>query len=155
MHPNEELIQAFYQAFQRRDFKTMQSCYVDDPTFSDAVFVNLQGDEVKTMWEMLCVRAKDLQVEYKNIKANEKEASVEWKATYFLSTTNRKVINEIKTHILFENGKIKHHRDYFSFYRWIRQAVGLKGWLLGWTPFFKKRVRQAALNGLFIYMNKQ
>jgi hypothetical protein len=107
------------------------------------------------MWEMLCVRAKDLQVEYKNIKANEKEASVEWKATYFLSTTNRKVINEIKTHILFENGKIKHHRDYFSFYRWIRQAVGLKGWLLGWTPFFKKRVRQAALNGLFIYMNKQ
>lgn len=155
MHPNEELIQAFYQAFQRRDFKTMQSFYTDHATFSDSIFVSLRGDEVKVMWEMLCIRAKDLQIECKNIKANEKEGSAEWKAIYKLSATNRRVVNQIKAHFVFENGKIKQHQDYFSFYKWIRQAIGWKGWLLGWTPFFRKYVRQAALNGLFLYMKKK
>ena len=58
MNDNEELIQTFYDAFARLDYKTMQDCYGDDPTFNDPVFGILQSDEVGAMWEMLCKNAK-------------------------------------------------------------------------------------------------
>ena len=155
MTPTEQLLTTFYTAFQKRDYKTMQDCYADNATFSDEVFVNLNAAEVKAMWEMLCIKGKDLQIEFNNIQADEQKGSAQWNATYSFSKTNRKVLNKIKAEFTFENGKIKKHRDHFNFYSWTRQAIGLPGVLFGWTNAFKEKVRTQARKNLDDFMSKK
>lgn len=155
MNQNEQLITKFYQAFQNKDYSTMQSCYADDATFSDEVFVNLNSSEVKAMWEMLIRRGKDLQLEFKNVSANEKTGNAEWIATYTFSATGKTVINHIYASFEFENGKIIKHVDRFSFYKWSKQALGLMGLLLGWTPFLKRKIRIQALKNLNEFISKR
>lgn len=154
MTANEELLTTFYRAFQQKDYKTMRACYADDAVFTDEVFVNLNSAEVKAMWEMLCKRGKDLQLEFKNIKADEKKGSAEWIATYSFSKTNRKVTNRIKAEFTFLNGKIKSHRDHFNFYAWAKQALGLPGFLFGWTKGLKEKVREQGKKGLEDFMKQ-
>lgn len=132
----------------------MQEYYADNAIFSDAVFENLDAAEVKAMWQMLITRGKDLQLEFKNVEANDQTGSAEWIATYTFSATGNKVINKIKAAFVFENGKIKEHKDNFDFYTWARQALGLKGLLLGRTSFFHNKVKQQAKNNLMKFMNK-
>ena len=62
-----ELITNFYTAFARGDWQAMNSCYSDDIVFSDPAFGLLRGEEVKAMWEMLCKRARDLEIRFSNI----------------------------------------------------------------------------------------
>ena len=154
MNSNEQLIHTFYSAFQKRDFKNMQACYADNATFSDEVFVGLNAAEVKAMWEMLCIRGKDLQIEFGKMQATDTTGSAEWKATYSFSKTNRRVINRITAHFIFENGKIKNHTDQFNFYTWAKQAFGLTGLLLGWTSTFREKVRTQAKKNLNEFLKK-
>ncbi|MGB3947890.1 MAG: nuclear transport factor 2 family protein [Bacteroidia bacterium] len=153
---NQQLIIKFYKAFQNKDYKTMQDCYADNATFSDPVFVNLNATQVRAMWEMLCVRGKDLELTFKNVTATVgNQASAEWEAHYTFSASNRKVINQIKAAFLIENGKIVKHVDTFSFYKWSKQALGTGGLLLGWTRLLKNKVRQGAMKSLTDFMNKK
>jgi len=155
MSPNQQLITNFYTAFQKKDYKTMQSCYADNATFSDPVFENLNAAEAKAMWQMLITRGKDLQLEFKNVEANDSTGSAEWVATYTFSATGNKVVNKIKANFVFENGKIVQHKDSFDFYTWAKQALGLKGLLLGWTSFLHNKVKQGAKSNLIKFMSKQ
>jgi len=149
---NEELITNFYESFKRKDFRGMQNCYADNATFSDEVFKKLNASEVKAMWEMLILRGNDLELEYKNVNADDKTGSAEWVATYTFSKTKRKVINRISAHFVFDNGKIVSHIDKFNFYKWSSQALGLTGLLLGWTGFLKKKVQLQAQSQLERFM---
>ena len=151
---NKELIIKFYSAFKNKDFKSMQECYSDSAVFSDSVFQNLNSSQVKAMWEMLCKNGKDLQLEFKNVSANETTGNAEWIATYTFSRTGNKVVNKIKADFVFENGKIVKHNDYFSFYIWSKQALGMSGLLLGWTPLIKNKVRKLAVKNLADFMKK-
>ncbi|TDB64049.1 nuclear transport factor 2 family protein [Arundinibacter roseus] len=155
MTPNEKLLTTFYNAFQQKDYKTMQQCYAESATFSDEVFRNLDTVRVRAMWEMLIKRGKDLQIEFKNIEANETLGSAEWIATYTFSRSNRKVINHIHANFMFEDGKIVHHVDRFDFYKWARQALGISGLFLGWSPFLRKKVQKSAAVGLTEFLNKR
>lgn len=141
MHPNEKLINTFYTAFQQKDYKTMQSYYSDNAVFSDPVFTNLNAEEVKAMWQMLCIKGKDLQLTFSNVSANDATGTAQWQAHYTFGATGRKVINKISAQFIFEDGKIIRHQDSFNFYQWARQALGLSGLLLGWTPLIKNKVR--------------
>jgi ketosteroid isomerase-like protein len=47
MSDNKQVIERFYSAFQRLDYKTMNDCYSDDIIFSDPVFLTLKADEGK------------------------------------------------------------------------------------------------------------
>ncbi len=154
MNANEIVINKFYTSFQNKDFKGMQDCYTDDAHFSDPVFLNLNAKQVRAMWEMFCVNGKDLQVEFKNVSANEKTGSAEWMASYIFSVTGSNVVNRIKANFVFEQGKIIKHTDQFNFYEWAKQALGASGLLLGWTPFVKNKVRKVAMKNLQDYMNK-
>ena len=153
MTTNEQLLHTFYSAFQQRNYKVMQQCYADNAVFSDEVFVNLNASEVKAMWEMLCIRGKDLQLEFKNIKANEEKGSAEWVAVYSFSKTNRKVINRIKSEFTFYDGRIISHLDHFNFYTWARQALGLPGILFGWAKGLKEKVRTQARKNLLDFIS--
>lgn len=152
---NQQLITKFYTAFQNKNYKGMQECYADSATFSDAVFVNLNASEVKAMWEMLCLRGKDLVLEFRDVKAQGNKVTAEWKAYYTFSATKRKVVNLIKADFIVENGKIVKHTDTFDFYKWSKQALGPAGYVLGWTNFFKNTVRKAARKSLNDFMNKK
>ncbi|REA59738.1 nuclear transport factor 2 family protein [Dyadobacter luteus] len=152
MTENEKLIDQFYSAFAKGDYKTMQSCYADNATFSDAAFVDLNSAEVKAMWEMLCKNGKDFQLSYSNVKDKENGASADWVATYTFSKTGNKVTNRIHADFKIVNGKIISHRDHFDFYTWAKQAFGTTGLLIGWTGFFKNKVRTTARENLAKFM---
>jgi len=152
-HKNEELIAAFYTAFNERDYKVMQAAYADTARFSDPVFVNLDAHRARAMWEMFCTRGKDLAITFANVNADDHKGSAEWTATYTFSATNRRVVNVIKANFLFEGGKITRHTDHFDFYKWSRQALGLPGLLLGRTSFLRKKTQAAALKNLQRFMS--
>ncbi len=148
MNKNEALIHAFYSAFANKDYKTMQDSYAPQATFSDPVFKRLNANEVKVMWEMFCKKGRFISLEFKNIRADESSGSAEWIATYIVSATGRQVRNHIYASFIFEQNLISKHTDKFDRYVWAKQAFGWKGALLGWTPFFMKKVSQVALENL-------
>lgn len=151
---NEQLIHTFYTAFAQKDYATMQQCYADNAVFSDEAFVNLNSEQVKAMWEMLCKRGKDMKLLYSDVVATENGGSAKWEATYTLSSTGRKVVNRIQAQFVIENGKIVKHTDSFNFYTWAKQAFGFTGVLLGGTSFFKNKVRKGAMQNLNAFMKK-
>ena len=148
MHPNAELIQGFYTALSRLDGAAMAACYTTDASFSDPVFQGLKNGVPGKMWRMLTTRGKDMTVVFDGIEANDATGKAHWVATYTFSATGNKVVNDIQANFTFENGKIKTHRDDFDLYKWMRQALGLKGALLGWLPPVQAKLRQTARAGL-------
>ena len=153
-HPNELLIERFYTAFQSKDFRAMQECYHSEAAFSDPVFVGLSSREVKGMWQMLITSGRDLTVAFRDIKANDSEGSAHWEAWYTFSRTGRKVHNVIDARMQFRNGLIWRHEDGFSFWRWSRQALGMTGYLMGWTPLVRDKVRNTARRSLEKFMKE-
>ena len=142
----------FYSAFQNRDYKTMQDCYDQNTIFYDPVFEDLVDDEVRLMWEMLCKRATDLSIKFSNVQADDEFGNCDWVATYTFSKTSRKIINKVRAHMRFKNGKIIEHSDQFKLSKWCRQAFGLTGLLLGTTSWFQKKIRRSAQQGLYDYI---
>ena len=61
------------------------------------------------------------------------------------------MINEIHSKFAIRDGLIVEHTDTFDFWRWSRQALGLKGWLLGGTSFVQDKIRKEARKGLAEY----
>lgn len=130
----------------------MQACYAENATFNDPAFTNLDAAHVRSMWEMLIKKGKDLRVEYNHVQTDGETGTAEWVAHYTFSATGKKVVNRIKASFVFENGKIVQHEDHFSFYKWSSQALGLSGILLGWTGFLRNKVRKRAAENLRLYM---
>jgi len=150
--PEVQLIETFYRAFQIRDYQTMASCYHPDARFRDEAF-HLSGNQPAAMWHMLCERGKDMTLEF---SVNEKDGKVtaHWEPKYHFSQTGRYVHNIIDAEFEFKDGKIINHIDRFDFWRWSRQALGLPGLLLGWSPFLKNKVSQMAMTNLKHFMQK-
>lgn len=140
MHPNAALVTRFYEAFARKDPAPMRAAYAPDARFSDPAFPNLRGGEIGDMWAMLCERAKDFRLEFRDVQADDAQGSAHWEAWY-LFQGNRKVHNVIDARFRFRDGLIVEHDDVFDFWRWSRQAIGPAGTLLGWTPLLKKAVQ--------------
>jgi ketosteroid isomerase-like protein len=156
MSDNAQVITRFYSAFQKLDYRAMNECYSDDIVFSDPVFLVLRGDEVRSMWEMLCKNAKDFSLTFSNIQLLDEEyATCNWVASYTFSKTGKKVVNKIKAFIKLKDGKIVEHSDAFRLSTWIGQALGWKGVLLGWSGFMKKRVQRNARKNLDRFMEKK
>lgn len=147
-----QLLTTFYEAFQRKDYQTMQACYADNAVFNDPAFPNLNAAQVRAMWEMLVRQGKDMQMTYRVLDANDTTGHAEWTATYTFSKTGRRVVNHVRSSFRFANGKIVAHTDQFDFHTWSKQALGLPGLLLGWTGFLQRKVQQTALDGLAKFM---
>jgi len=144
MHPNAELVTSFYSAWRAGDHETMARCYADSARFSDPVFPDLDADRVRAMWRMFCVSNNEIAVSFSDVKADDERGSANWEASYSFPKTGRQVHNKISASFEFENGLIVRHVDSFDFYRWSRMALGLPGFLLGWTSTIQGRVRAQA-----------
>jgi ketosteroid isomerase-like protein len=147
------LIERFYAAFARRDGAAMAACYRPDARFSDPVF-DLHGAQVGAMWTMLCDRATDLRLEWREVRADAATGSAHWEPRYTFSATGRPVHNVIDAAFTFESGLISRHVDTFDLWRWSRMALGLKGTVLGWTPFVQNAIRAQAQRGLDAFMKR-
>jgi ketosteroid isomerase-like protein len=147
VHPNEQLIDRFYEAFARRDGDAMAACYAPDARFSDPAFGELRGSEPGDMWRMLTGRAQDLEVRLVSREAGDEEGRARWTADYTFRT-GRRVHNDVRATFRFRDGLIAEHDDAFSFHAWSRQALGPAGLLLGWTPLLRGKVRKEARAGL-------
>jgi len=155
MEKNKACLHKLYTAFQQRDAETMLTCYHPEAIINDPVFELYSKEEIRGMWSMLCENAQEFELEFRDIKADEESGSVHWEAKYRFNATNRKVHNMIEASFQFEEGLIIHHQDSFSFYRWSRQALGLPGWLLGWSSFLQNKVQQQARINLKRYVSRK
>lgn len=149
-----DVIRKFYAAFQRRDHAAMAAFYAPDATFSDPVFPALRGPAVGAMWRMLCERGTDLRIEASGIEGDSTHGRAHWEAWYTFSATRRPVHNIITASFTFRDGLIQSHTDAFDLYRWARQALGLKGLLLGWAPPVQGAVRAQAARALDAFIRK-
>jgi ketosteroid isomerase-like protein len=154
-HPNDELIQNFYDAFARRDGDAMAASYAPDAHFSDPVFTGLHGREPGAMWRMLTGRAEDLEIRLVEHEAGANTGSAHWLADYTFAQTGRKVHNDVHAEFRFSDGLIAEHRDSFSFPAWARQALGPTGLLLGWTPIVRGKVQQQARTSLDEFLARE
>lgn len=154
MHAHKRLIENFYTAFSNLDPDTMVESYHEQVVFWDPVFESLDPKRVKAMWHMLCSNAKDFSIDYRDIKAGDEYGSCNWIAVYTFSGTGRQVINDVKAHFKFHEGKIIEHMDDFDLWKWSRQALGTPGRLLGWTPFMHNKIRKRAKASLKKYMKE-
>ena len=151
MNAHADLIANFYQAFSRRDGAAMGACYHPAVHFSDPVF-DLHGEHARAMWQMLCARGRDLQIEFRDVSAEGEHGRAHWDAAYTFSGTGRKVLNRIDAAFRFRDGLIVRHQDSFDFYRWSRQALGLPGLLLGWSSLLQSKVKDQAAQSLDAFM---
>ncbi len=159
---SEATIRRFYEAFARLDGEAMQACYADDARFDDEAF-SLQGArEIGGMWRMLCTATASnpaarahWKLEVSGITAN----SAHWEAHYLFNANGRgggrKVLNRIDARFEFDGqGLITRHRDRFDFWAWSRQALGAPGWLLGWSPMLRHKVRATAAKNLRRFLER-
>ena len=149
-------IERFYAAFSALDADTMQRCYAPDARFDDEAFSLHGAEQIGGMWRMLCTATEakpESRAHWKLQVSHITERSAHWDANYLFSATSRQVLNRIDAEFEFDgNGLITRHRDRFDFWAWSRQALGLPGWLLGWTPLLRNKVRTAAAKSLAKFM---
>ncbi|MDD3005255.1 nuclear transport factor 2 family protein [Flavobacterium sp.] len=156
MNQHEQIIEEFYSGFAASNAETMCSCYHPEIVFEDPVFGVLKGQDVKDMWEMLLKKSKgQLKITFANVHANGDKGFANWIAEYHFSSTQRLVVNKIHAEFEFKEGLIYRHKDSFDLYQWSKQAFGLKGVLLGWSMFFKNKIKKTALQSLRNYQSKK
>ncbi|MFC0184370.1 Ketosteroid isomerase-related protein [Pseudarcicella hirudinis] len=153
MHPNQQLIQNFYEAFARKDYKAMAACYHPEATFKDEVF-SLKGKEIAAMWHLLCERGADLELSFSGIEADDNTGKANWEAWYHFSQSGKRVHNVIQSAFTFKDGKILTQRDTFNFYSWMSQALGWMGRLFGWTGFLQNKVKERASENIKRFIRK-
>lgn len=132
----------------------MQHAYHSSAEFNDPVFEHLSSAEVKAMWQMLIIYAKDLHISCSHISADDSTGKCQWGAVYTFTTTGRKVHNIIFATFEFRERKIIKHTDKFDFWRWSKMALGTTGLLLGWSPLIINKVRTTARKRLVKFMNQ-
>ena len=146
---SQATIERLYAAFAKLDARAMQACYAPRARFDDEAF-SLQGaDQIGGMWRMLCQTTRAKGLAHWRLKVSDiTDHSAHWQAHYLFSATGRMVHNKIDATFEFDpQGLITRHRDRFDFWAWSRQALGITGLLLGWTPWLRAKVRaQAAAN---------
>jgi len=132
---NRTSIADFYAAFAARDGEAMAGHYAPDATFRDPAFGTLTGEEAGDMWRMLTGRAEDLRIELVSHDATDTGGDAHWIAHYTFAQTGRPVVNDVRARFRFApDGRFAEHVDEFSFHSWSKQALGVPGTLLGWTP---------------------
>jgi ketosteroid isomerase-like protein len=154
MHHNAALVQRLYRCLRARDPIGMRRCYHPDLVFHDPVFGELDWSEAAAMWSLLCARGEDLEIRWSDVSADDVEGSARWEAWYTMVPTGRTVHNRIEARFRFRDGLIVRHEDRFSLWRWSRQALGPEGWLLGWSPWVRRRIRAIARRGLEAHVRR-
>lgn len=150
MSTQAALLERYYRAFSTLDAEAMAACYHPQARFGDPAFPALQGGEVADMWRMMSSRAVGFRLEITEAPVVSRDGRGHGAciAHYTFSATGRRVANPIRSAFEFRDGLIAVQVDRFPFWAWSRQALGLPGLLLGWTPLLQRKVQRRAGQGL-------
>lgn len=153
----QALIEKFYRAFDKLDAETMIDCYHEQIVFEDPAFGVLEGNRAKNMWRMLCKsqEEEDFTVISSDIECDKSKGIAHWEAHYIFTNSGRRVHNKIDAKFEFKDGKIIKHVDDFDLYEWSKQALGVNGYLIGWTGFFKRKLNAQTNRMLTKFENKK
>lgn len=144
------LVRAFFDALSRGDLDAMAALYHPEVSFGDPIFQEVEGrDKVMAMWRLQLGGRGGLRAEFDDVTADDRSATARWRAHYTFTGTGREVDNPIETFFRFEGEQIIRHHDDFDFKHWSRSALGKPaGLILGWTPGFRKTIRDRARQAL-------
>jgi hypothetical protein len=157
MQANRATLNRLYSGLAHLDPDAMAGCYAPEVRFRDEVFTLEGREQVMSMWRMVCESASkggraDWKLNYRVISVDADTGRLHWSAHYRFGMLGRPVHNRIRALFRFNaEGLITEHHDQFDFWRWSRQALGLPGLLLGWSPLLRRQVRSKALAGLNRY----
>ena len=132
----------------------MAALYHPEAFFEDPVFGRINQKRAAKMWEMLCSSDKLDAIDFKILEVDGQEVSVFWEAYYRFGKKDRPVHNKIHARMRIKDGLIIDHKDEFSVYRWATQAIGSSAYLLGWTSFFQKKLRQESNRSLDKFISR-
>ncbi|WP_107040008.1 nuclear transport factor 2 family protein [Brumimicrobium mesophilum] len=152
---NSELIEKFYTSFSKGNYKGMIECYDDNVVFKDPAFGELKGERAKKMWEMLLSsKTSGIKISFNNVQVTSENGKANWTAKYVYGKSKRKVVNEVSAAFKFKDGKIIEHIDTFDLWKWTKQAMGIPGYLLGWSPFLKNKIQATTKKKLDQFIEK-
>jgi ketosteroid isomerase-like protein len=153
--PETKTIRALYEALQTGDGDAMAALYAPGARYSDPIFRDLRGDQVRALWKMICEGSRDLEFKVRRVAGKGGFAEAQWEAKYTFPLTGLPVHNEGSAKFAFEDGLISNHHDDWHFQKWASQALGFKGKALGWTQPFHDAVSRRALEELERYMRSK
>ena len=120
VHPGARLIETLYASIRDGNASAAASCYAADAHFEDIAF-RLDGrDRILQMWRMVC--SQKVEITFDSLVASEHKGSGHWVARYTFRDTGRRVVNDITSKFVFQDGRIKDHRDQCSAMAWAWQA---------------------------------
>ncbi len=148
----------FYAAFKRLDPAAMQAAYAPEARFSTPLF-QLQGaEQIGALWAMLCDAIDRRSLDQWRLEVSEVEATAQrgrarWQPHWRIRASGCVVQGVTDAAFSFDSrGRILSHDECFSFWHWSRQALGLRGVLLGWTPLWRDHVGAWARQSLHDYL---
>ena len=137
------VLERFYDAFTAGDAAAMTSCYDEQVVFKDPAFGTLKGERARHMWHMLLSKKGAAPtVRYTVLHETDSQGTVEWIAFYNYGVKQRPVINKVTATFVLLDGKILQHTDHFNLWNWSKQALGIPGYLLGWSDFFRSKIQK-------------
>lgn len=144
---SEEVVRAFFVAYQQHDYERMRALLSDEVRFADFAF-NIHGQDVFAMWQLFCLATDSrapVEVRWvKIIRASGRAVTADYRVAYLYGEEKRPVDYVIRAYFTVENGKIVEHRDRGSIFIWAWQALGPLPALTSWMPFFREKVRKEA-----------
>lgn len=149
----KEIMISFYEAFEKGDFKTMNSFYHKDVIFNDEIFQDLDYEHVTMMWKMLLDGNENMNIIF-NAVEEENDFMINWVAEYLFGPRKRKVHNDCFSQMEIEDDKIIRHTDSFHFTVWAKQALGFPAYLFGDAKWFRRKVTKSAMEKLTNFINK-
>lgn len=148
----------FYAAFKRLDPAAMQAAYAPGARFSNPLF-QLQGsEEIGALWALVCTaihrkRLDQWRLDVSEVEATAQRGRARCQPHWRIRASGRVVQGVSDAEFSFDKqGRILSHVERFSFWHWSRQALGLRGALLGWTPLWRDQVGAWARQSLHAYL---
>lgn len=153
---NEETVYHFYKSLNEGNVDAMLSCYHPEIVFEDPIFGELHGERAMHMWRMLLKRPNSkLRIKVENVHQIRGMVMCLWTAKYEYGKNKRKVYNVVESQFMFKGSKVFEHRDSFHTYMWIKQALGMMGFLFGWSNWYQDLIKKQANRHLDSYIKKQ
>ena len=121
----------------------MLHCYHTDVVFEDPAFGELKGEKAHNMWRMLLSNPEaNTKIKITHIQQTENQVVCHWTADYIFGKKKRPIHNVVESTFTFDGNKIIEHRDTFNLHKWLSQAFGFIGTMLGWSSYMQNKVRK-------------
>lgn len=113
----EQVVTAYYQAMNARDFGALEKLYAPNALFRDNVFRFDDARGILGMWKKL---PQDAAVKHEVLRVDGGDVTtrIAWDYTLF----GRRVHNEEEAHLTIRDGRITAQREKFDFAAWGHQA---------------------------------